>query len=401
MFQHDSSMIVMSGLPTPMSVEPMQSGQGSTVTHATKTRTDVTVSIDRVRRVEELTFLPTTATSIVNGRSLKLGSPPTETGLVPIWLPQLASPPVDADCVYAFVGESKWLTTQRREDANEMKTMEIEKARNGSIGGGDERMYDEWNGDSSEGWVSMDVVLGTDFMIPAGVRLGLFHATAQLLNEIEIPLIKTQRMVDTREEAPHVPDGPIEVLTIPRHVSRDDRPMRQLPTNETHVLWVQRTKEFIPKVVEFRRGPTASTSDKYLGPTSHVPRGDLPRAEGYVQLGSGSCAFTRPRDADVAAASAAANFREQFLGALGDELVVFPIAAETTRGPFVVLGFANVTDKFGLVDCGASNNFVRLQSLARLDFEEVELPRSLLEVRLATGVVVRTEKKFVDGSYVL
>ncbi|KAE9267112.1 hypothetical protein PF001_g30215 [Phytophthora fragariae] len=48
-----------------------------------------------------------------------------------------------------------------------------------------------------------------------------------------------------------------------------------------------------------------------------------------------------------------------------------------------------------LVDCGASNNFVRLQSLARLDFEEVELPRSLLEVRLATGVVVRTEKRVV------
>ncbi|GMF56466.1 unnamed protein product [Phytophthora fragariaefolia] len=48
-----------------------------------------------------------------------------------------------------------------------------------------------------------------------------------------------------------------------------------------------------------------------------------------------------------------------------------------------------------LVDCGASNNFGRLQSLARLDFEEVELPRSLLEVRLATGVVVRTEKRVV------
>ncbi|GMF20156.1 unnamed protein product [Phytophthora fragariaefolia] len=45
-----------------------------------------------------------------------------------------------------------------------------------------------------------------------------------------------------------------------------------------------------------------------------------------------------------------------------------------------------------LVDCGASNNFVRLQSLARLDFEEVELPRSL---RLATGLVVRTEKRVV------
>ncbi|GMF22762.1 unnamed protein product [Phytophthora fragariaefolia] len=50
-----------------------------------------------------------------------------------------------------------------------------------------------------------------------------------------------------------------------------------------------------------------------------------------------------------------------------------------------------------LVDCGSSNNFVRLQSLARLDFEELELPRSLLEVRLATGVVVRTEKCVVPG----
>ncbi|GMF61267.1 unnamed protein product [Phytophthora fragariaefolia] len=66
-----------------------------------------------------------------------------------------------------------------------------------------------------------------------------------------------------------------------------------------------------------------------------------------------------------------------------------------------------------LVDCGASNNFVRLQSLARLDFEEVKVPRSLLELRLATGVVVRTEKrarmtrfsyeekKFVDEPIVL
>ncbi|GMF56467.1 unnamed protein product [Phytophthora fragariaefolia] len=52
-----------------------------------------------------------------------------------------------------------------------------------------------------------------------------------------------------------------------------------------------------------------------------------------------------------------------------------------------------------LVDCGASNNFVRLQSLARLDFEEVEVPRSLLEVRLATGVVVRTEKRVVRARF--
>ncbi|GMF23140.1 unnamed protein product [Phytophthora fragariaefolia] len=52
-----------------------------------------------------------------------------------------------------------------------------------------------------------------------------------------------------------------------------------------------------------------------------------------------------------------------------------------------------------LVDCGALNNFVRLQSLARRDFEEVKLPRSLLEVRLATGDVVRTEKRIVCARF--
>ncbi|GMF51973.1 unnamed protein product [Phytophthora fragariaefolia] len=264
-------------------------------------------------------------------------SPPTETALVPIGLPQLASPPVDADCVYAVVGESKWLKTQRREEVNEVNTTEIEKERNGSLGGGegDERKNEEWNSGGSEGLVSsvtkktgmttnprmilldtgadvsviserfakqlrlpevrdhgrckeiqgftrgtmattkralakvtlgwnqvyeyalwvmdhgagVDVVLGTDFMVPAGVRLDLFHATARLPDEGEIPLIKTQRMTYTREEGPHVPDGPTKVLTIPGHESRDYRLMRQPPNNETHALWVRRTKESIPKMV--------------------------------------------------------------------------------------------------------------------------------------------------------
>ncbi|GMF55645.1 unnamed protein product [Phytophthora fragariaefolia] len=89
-------------------------------------------------------------------RAEAVGTPPTETGLVPIGLPQLASPPVDADCVYAFVGESKWLKTQRREEVKEVNTTEIEKERNGSFGGGesDERETEEWNSGGSEGLVS-------------------------------------------------------------------------------------------------------------------------------------------------------------------------------------------------------------------------------------------------------
>ncbi|KAG3120016.1 hypothetical protein PI124_g1681 [Phytophthora idaei] len=48
-----------------------------------------------------------------------------------------------------------------------------------------------------------------------------------------------------------------------------------------------------------------------------------------------------------------------------------------------------------LVDSGASNNFARQQSLPKLNFEDVDTPRSVLEVRLATGATVRTEKRVV------
>ncbi|KAG6591050.1 reverse transcriptase [Phytophthora cinnamomi] len=49
-----------------------------------------------------------------------------------------------------------------------------------------------------------------------------------------------------------------------------------------------------------------------------------------------------------------------------------------------------------MVDSGASNNFVRLRSLPSLDFEEAHVPRSLLKVRLATGAIVKTEKRVVN-----
>ncbi|GMF22477.1 unnamed protein product [Phytophthora fragariaefolia] len=152
------------------------------------------------------------------------------------------------------------------------------------------REYELWVMDHGAG---VDVVLGTDFMIPAGVRLDLFHATARDPDEVAIPLIKMQRTADTQEEGPHVPDGPTEVLTIPGHESRDYQPMRQPPTNETHELWVRRTKELIPKVVD------ASLS------LAVGPRGDLPRTEGFVRLGSDKynewrvLAYSRSRDSDL------------------------------------------------------------------------------------------------------
>ncbi|KAG4039382.1 hypothetical protein PC123_g25064 [Phytophthora cactorum] len=60
----------------------------------------------------------------------------------------------------------------------------------------------------------VDVVLGTDFMIPAGIRPDLFHSAALLPNEIRIPLVKTKNMLDSEECNSRVNAGPSEQLYI-------------------------------------------------------------------------------------------------------------------------------------------------------------------------------------------
>ncbi|OWZ07385.1 Eukaryotic/viral aspartic protease [Phytophthora megakarya] len=71
--------------------------------------------------------------------------------------------------------------------------------------------FDFWVMEHSAG---SEVVLGTDFMIPAGIRLDLFHATAKLPDEVMIPLVKTQNFDDDIPEGMHVPGGPNDNLQI-------------------------------------------------------------------------------------------------------------------------------------------------------------------------------------------
>ncbi|OWZ12797.1 hypothetical protein PHMEG_00013981 [Phytophthora megakarya] len=58
----------------------------------------------------------------------------------------------------------------------------------------------------------VDVVLGTDFMIPAGVRLDLFHGTARLPDEVTVPLVKSAGAADEEPYGAQVVDGPTEDL---------------------------------------------------------------------------------------------------------------------------------------------------------------------------------------------
>ncbi|KAJ8574573.1 hypothetical protein ON010_g4643 [Phytophthora cinnamomi] len=83
----------------------------------------------------------------------KLGSPPTTTGLVPIELPQLAEPAIEAECIFAFVGECEWTKT---EQDNDLKATEPEKERGDCLGGGVwcEEDDKKESGDTAEDWLA-------------------------------------------------------------------------------------------------------------------------------------------------------------------------------------------------------------------------------------------------------
>ncbi|KAG2886255.1 hypothetical protein PC114_g8538 [Phytophthora cactorum] len=326
------------------------------------------------------------------------GNPPTEAGLVPIGLPQLAAPAQEAECIYAFVGECKWPETERNDYVN---ATGYKKERGEYLGGGEmcemtggeaaERTIDDWVASAVQvepsrilekevrlllterlGWWSkrkydrkirmrtliygaindsrtrilldtganisvvseryakrlqlrdipdhgrrievhgitqgktaasrrasvkitlgwkrvyvfdvwfmdhnagVDAVLGTDFMIPAGVRLDLFNAAAKLPGEVMITLIKTQNMID-EHEGRHIPGGPTDKPRIQSREYYEFSLQRHRPSPAIHVVWVKRTEKLVPTVTKFRRGNPVimrltNISDKVadVGPYLHL-----------------------------------------------------------------------------------------------------------------------------------
>ncbi|OWY90274.1 hypothetical protein PHMEG_00041678, partial [Phytophthora megakarya] len=108
--------------------------------------------------------------------------------------------------------------------------------------------FEMWIMDHSAG---VDVVLGTDFMIPAGVRLDLFHGIARLPDEVMVPLIKSSIASDDERYGTHVTGGPAEDLRIPGHEWREFRLPRLRPSYE---VWIRRTSRLVPTVTKYRRG---------------------------------------------------------------------------------------------------------------------------------------------------
>ncbi|KAG4041498.1 hypothetical protein PC123_g22990 [Phytophthora cactorum] len=125
----------------------------------------------------------------------------------------------------------------------------------------------------------VDVVLGTDFMIPAGIQLDLFHGAAQLPNEIRIPLVKTKNMLDSEEYGSHMNAGRPSNWTYPG--------MSGESIGCQSGKWLTKFRRGRPKRIKL-----TNVSDWAVYFPAHddiavlVPAGDLPRGDGYVRVDS-------------------------------------------------------------------------------------------------------------------
>ncbi|OWZ04896.1 reverse transcriptase, partial [Phytophthora megakarya] len=105
----------------------------------------------------------------------------------------------------------------------------------------------------------------------------------------------------------------------------------------------------------------------------------------------GHYALTRVYNGQAVLRTAALSERESHCKVQDDmpNLVILKVTSMTKRADSLRV----------LVDSGASNNFVRQQWLPLLDFEEKHVPRSQLEVRLATGAIVKIEKRVIRARF--
>ncbi|EGZ26933.1 hypothetical protein PHYSODRAFT_320802 [Phytophthora sojae] len=222
----------------------------------------------------------------------------------------LAEPAVDADYLFAFMGESK-----RPDD---LKNNELVKpTENGEIRDAilveigideddDDELRDHGRSLKVRGinpgvmktqrralvkiplGAGVDVVLGMTFIIPAGIRLDLFYGTARLPDEV----------MD---------------LIVPGRELREFRLPRQRLSRSEYDVWVRRTDKLVPTVMRLRRGqPTwvrltnitakAARCTKHDSVVLWVPHGELPRETGYARLDSNKykewqvLAFSTSRD---------------------------------------------------------------------------------------------------------
>ena len=100
----------------------------------------------------------------------------------------------------------------------------------------------------------VDLILGTDFMIPAGIQLDLFNATAKLPDEIAIPLLKSAREVDETTYGQEIVGGPTSSLDVESRLYKEFQLRRTQPSTSTHDLWIRRLPSLVPTILYSKKG---------------------------------------------------------------------------------------------------------------------------------------------------
>ncbi|KAE8975335.1 hypothetical protein PR002_g25628 [Phytophthora rubi] len=143
----------------------------------------------------------------------------------------------------------------------------------------------------------VDFILGTDFMIPAGIRLDLYNSKAKLPDEIEINLIKSASAREDTEYGNTICGGPTETVDVASRLTAEFKLQRRPPDATTHELWVRRVNQLVPtvrfthngrpsRVLLTNTGGKPGSCPAHFPVVQWVPHEVLPLTEGYVRVDS-------------------------------------------------------------------------------------------------------------------
>ncbi|POM81067.1 Hypothetical protein PHPALM_1023 [Phytophthora palmivora] len=95
----------------------------------------------------------------------------------------------------------------------------------------------------------VNLILGTDFVIPAGIRLGLYNSAAKLPDEVVAPLLRSLTDTNDQTYGLQTADGSTEAVCLSDRATAEFKPRRKQPSDFTHEFWVRRTDDWIPIIV--------------------------------------------------------------------------------------------------------------------------------------------------------
>ncbi|POM70726.1 Hypothetical protein PHPALM_12795 [Phytophthora palmivora] len=142
----------------------------------------------------------------------------------------------------------------------------------------------------------VDLILGTDFMISAGIRLDLYNSAAKLPDEVVVLLFRSLKDTDDQTYMLQTADGPTEAICPSDRATAAFKLRRKQPSELTHEFWVRRTDDWIPTIVMNAKSKATRVYLTSTRPTSvwcpahfpvviWLPHGMLPPEE-YVRLNS-------------------------------------------------------------------------------------------------------------------